>query len=74
VNDQAAEARDADPEVEAVRAALAESDVKIPTGELDADGNPITRSAREVMAEADAEIADAKDHPARASRPRCRAS
>ncbi len=32
----------------------------VPTGEIDADGNMVVRSGREVMAEAEAEIAKAE--------------
>jgi len=49
-----------DPIVLAARNALVESDFPIPTGELNVDGSPIVRSAREVMAEADADIAQAQ--------------
>ena len=48
------------PAVRAVRAMLATSDLQVPTGAIDADGNMITRSAREVMAEADQQIAEAQ--------------
>lgn len=34
-------------------------DLHLPTGEIDADGNPVTVSARELMAQADADIATA---------------
>lgn len=49
-----------DPLTAAVRERLTESDIRIPTGELDADGNPVTRSAREALAEADAGIVEAE--------------
>ena len=31
-------------------------DIRLPTGAVDADGNPVTVSARELLAEADADI------------------
>jgi hypothetical protein len=49
-----------DPLTASVREHLQESDTQIPTGAVDADGNPVTRSARELMAEADAGIAEAE--------------
>ena len=49
------------PEVAAARAAIAETDFELPTGEIDADGNPVVRSAREVLAEADAEVKSAEE-------------
>jgi hypothetical protein len=61
VNDAAREAGAEDPHVTAARELLGEHDVNIPTGELDADGNAVTRSAREMMAEADAEVATAAE-------------
>lgn len=36
-----------------------ERDIRLPTGAIDADGNPVTVSARELLAEADADIARA---------------
>ncbi|MBF8733108.1 hypothetical protein IRZ59_22005 [Pseudomonas guariconensis] len=36
-----------------------ERDIQLPTGAIDADGNPVTVSARELLAEADADIARA---------------
>lgn len=45
------------PALEAVRETLAQRDIQVPTGELDADGNAIVRSGREVLAEAEANIA-----------------
>lgn len=60
-----------DPDVAAARQLLEQSDLDIPTGELDADGNPIVTSARELMASADAEVArataDAKGYEAAVS-------
>lgn len=38
-----------------------ERDIQLPTGALDADGNPVTVSARELLAEADADIARANN-------------
>lgn len=49
-----------EPIVAAARQQLAESDVQIPTGEVDALGNPIVRSAREALAEADSQVAEAQ--------------
>ena len=49
-----------DPDVAAARQLLEQSDLAIPTGELDADGNPIVISARKLMAAADAEVARAE--------------
>lgn len=49
-----------DPLTASVRERLQESDLRIPTGEIDADGNSVTRSAREALAQADADILDAK--------------
>src|SRR6185436_2417196 len=54
VNEAAAEAS---PEVVAAKQYLDEADLLMPTGEIDADGNMITRSAREIIREAEAEIA-----------------
>lgn len=53
-------ARDLPPDVVAAQEYLLGNDLLIPTGELDAEGAPVTRSARELMAEADAEIAQAE--------------
>lgn len=50
-----------DPVIRAAFQALTERDFPIPTGETDADGNPVYRSAREVMAESEADIAQAKN-------------
>lgn len=36
-------------------------DIQLPTGAIDADGNPVTVSARELLAEADADIARANN-------------
>jgi len=49
------------PEIAAAHAHLATADLQIPTGEIDADGNAVTRSGRELMAEAEAEIAQAEN-------------
>jgi hypothetical protein len=50
-----------DPLTTAVQASLDEADIQVPTGEIDAEGNPVTRSARELLAEADAEIVKAEN-------------
>lgn len=47
--------------VAAVKEVLAEQDIPVATGELDADGNPVVRSGREVMAEAEAGIRKAEE-------------
>lgn len=60
VNDAAREAGAEDPHVTAARELLGEHDVNIPTGGFDADGNPEMRSGRELLAEADAEVANAE--------------
>jgi hypothetical protein len=49
-----------DPIVSAAHAALTTSDLRIPTGEIGADGHPVTTSAREMMAKAQADIAQAE--------------
>jgi len=49
-----------DPVVASARSALAEKDFPIPTGEIDADGRMITRSARELMDQADEDVARAQ--------------
>lgn len=47
----------ADPEVEVARLALDEiGDIQVPTGAIDADGNAVTVSARELLAQADNDI------------------
>jgi hypothetical protein len=47
----------ADPEVAVADEILARvDDMRLPTGATDADGNPVTVSAREMLAQADAEI------------------
>lgn len=47
----------ADPEVRLAQSVLDEvGDIQVPTGAIDADGNPVTVSARELLAEADADI------------------
>jgi hypothetical protein len=48
------------PVVDAVKALLAERDIPYATGEIDADGNSVVRSGRQVMAEAEANIQKAK--------------
>lgn len=48
------------PALEAVRQDLAERDVQVPTGEIDADGNAVVRSGREVLAQAEANIVKAQ--------------
>lgn len=50
-----------DPVVSSARAAVAEKDFPIPTGELDQDGRVITRSAREMLDEADQSVAKAQN-------------
>ncbi len=47
-------------ETAAADQALAVKDLAIPTGEIDADGNPRTVSARELMAQAKQDVAQAK--------------
>jgi hypothetical protein len=58
VNEQAHEVP---PEVQAAQEYLMHNDLDIPTGELDADGNVVTRSGREIMAEAEADIVRAEE-------------
>lgn len=56
----AGEAGSADPVVQVADEVLARvEDMRISTGAMDADGNPITVSARELLASADAEIVKA---------------
>ena len=51
-----------DPEIEVADEILSRmDDMRLSTGALDADGNPITVSAREMMAQADADIVRAQD-------------
>lgn len=50
-----------DPITASVRESLVAADVKVPTGARDTDGNYVTRSARELLAEADAETAAAQE-------------
>ena len=45
--------------VSAARQAVTEKDFPIPTGEIDADGRMVTRSAREVLDAADLDVATA---------------
>ena len=49
------------PVITAVKDLLAQQDVKVPTGEVDAEGNAVVRSGREVMAEQEAAIAKAEN-------------
>lgn len=42
-----------EPEVAQARALVEEQDIRVPSGELDPDGKPILRSARELLDEAD---------------------
>lgn len=51
----------AEPVVLAARQAIAEKDFPIPTGETDAEGHMVTRSAREMLAEADQDVAKAQN-------------
>lgn len=47
----------ADPEVQVAQLVLDElGDIRVPTGAIDADGNAVTASARELLAEADADM------------------
>ena len=56
----AGESGTADPVVQVADEILARvEDMRIATGAMDADGNPITVSARELLAGADADIAKA---------------
>lgn len=48
-------------DVSAAHAALLDTDLQIPTGEFDADGNAKTVSARELMAQSEAEITQAQN-------------
>jgi len=50
-----------DPVVASARSALAEKDFPIPTGEIDQDGRVITRSAREMLAQADQDVSKAQN-------------
>jgi hypothetical protein len=59
-SDEVGAERYTSPTIEAVRDLLAQRDVPIATGEIDANGNAVVRSGREVMAEAEAAIAKAK--------------
>lgn len=53
---------DSDPVVQVADEILARSDdIRIATGAMDEDGNPVTLSARELLAEADADIARAQE-------------
>src|SRR6185295_3594797 len=58
---EATDERIESPATAAVRELLAERDVMVPTGEIDADGNAVLRSGREIMAEQDAAIAKAEN-------------
>lgn len=53
--------RAVDPVVSAAHEAVAEKDFQVPTGETDADGRMVTRSAREVLDEANADVATAQN-------------
>lgn len=56
------EQADADPVVQVADEILSRmDDMRLSTGALDADGNPITVSARELMAQADADIVRAQE-------------
>lgn len=58
----AGEQADADPVVQVADEILSRmDDMRLSTGALDADGNPITVSARELMAQADADIVRAQE-------------
>jgi hypothetical protein len=58
----AGEAADADPVVQVADEILSRmDDMRLSTGALDADGNPITVSARQMMAQADADIVRAQE-------------
>lgn len=48
------------PNITAAKALLEQQDVQIPTGEIDADGNPVTRSGREIAAQWEVDIAKAE--------------
>lgn len=50
-----------DPIVSSAHAALAQKDFPIPTGEMDTEGRMVTRSAREMLAEADQGVAKAQN-------------
>jgi hypothetical protein len=50
-----------DPVVSSARAAVAEKDFPIPTGEIDQDGRVITRSAREMLDQADQDVTKAQN-------------
>lgn len=59
---QAEQARQpASAAVTAAEQAVAQADFPVPTGEMDAAGHPMVRSARELLAEADAGIAQAQN-------------
>lgn len=49
------------PVISAVKELLTQRDIEVPTGAFDAEGNPVVRSGREVMAEHDAAIAKAEN-------------
>jgi hypothetical protein len=55
-------AREAHPDVAAAHGHLEDADVQVPTGALNDDGSPVSRSARELMAEAEAEVTQAKSN------------
>lgn len=52
------------PVISAVKELLIQQDILVPTGEIDADGNLVVRSGRELMAESDAAIAKAQQDAA----------
>lgn len=55
-----AQARKPDRVVEAARQAAISADIQVPTGEIDADGNPVTMSAAELLSRSDMEIQQAQ--------------
>lgn len=59
--EQASTGRPLSAAVTAAEQAVAHTDFQIPTGDIGADGHPVTRSARELLAEADADIARAQN-------------
>ncbi|WP_286975394.1 hypothetical protein [Pseudomonas sp.] len=53
---------DADPTIQVANEIMGRvDDIQLPTGAIDADGNPVTVSARQLLAEADADIKRAQD-------------
>lgn len=56
------EVADADPTIQVANEIMARvDDIQIPTGAIDADGLPVTVSAKQLLAEADADIKRAQD-------------